>query len=89
MKIKSDFILREMNDTNIVVAVGKRAAEFNGLITLNSTGVFLWKELEAGIDEEELVKKVVESFEGVSEEKAGADVSKFVSKLSQAGILDE
>ena len=45
MKIKNGFILRNFSDAYVVVAVGEAAKDFNGMITLNETGAFLWKTL--------------------------------------------
>ena len=45
MKIKNGFILRNVSDAYVVVAVGEAAKDFNGMITLNETGAFLWKTL--------------------------------------------
>ena len=42
MKIKEGFILREVAGNYIVVAVGSAVKQFNGVITLNETGAFLW-----------------------------------------------
>lgn len=89
MKIKEGFILRSLNGKNIVVAVGDMATQFNGLITLNSTATFLWKCLESGATEEELVAMVVSEYSLQSDEQARADVKAFVTKLLGAGILDE
>ena len=63
MKIKSGLILREVAENYIVVAVGEAVKEFNGLINLNSTGAFLWKILEKGAEEEDLVKAILEEYE--------------------------
>ena len=52
MKIKDGYMLRELDDMAIVVAVGKRAVEFNGMITLNSLGTFIWKCLSTDTTEE-------------------------------------
>jgi len=46
MKVKEGYMLREVAGNSVVVAVGKATLDFNGLITLNSTGTFLWKLLE-------------------------------------------
>ena len=45
MKLKSGFILREIAGSSIIVPVGERVKEFNGVINLNDTGVFLWNIL--------------------------------------------
>ena len=35
MKLKDGFVLHELGGNTVVVAVDKRAEEFNGMITLN------------------------------------------------------
>lgn len=86
MKIKSGLILREVADNYIVVAVGERVKEFNGLINLNSTGAFLWKKLENGAEEEDLVKALLDEYE-IDEQTARKDVSLFVSKIKEAKLV--
>jgi hypothetical protein len=88
MKIKEGFVLRTVDDMHIVVAVGKAAAHFNGMITLNETGAFLWKQLENGCDEQSLIAALCAAFE-VDAETAEQDVQAFVQSALQAGLLDE
>ena len=54
MKIKEGFVLRTIAGSNIVVPVGAASIDFNGMITLNDSGAFLWKELEQGGDADSL-----------------------------------
>ena len=86
MKIKEGFILREVAGNYIVVAVGNAVKQFNGVITLNETGAFLWKQLEKGCDEEKLLSALLEEYE-VDEETAKADVKSFIEKLSGANLI--
>ncbi len=88
MKIKSNFILKEMDDMNIVVAVGDRAKSFNGVITLNSTATFMWKKLEEGISREDLALALTEEY-SVDLDKAKEDVEKFIDTLLKEDIIDE
>ena len=87
MKIKNGFMLREVAGSYIVVAVGKASAQFNGLITLNETGVVIWKALEKGADENELVAAVTAEYD-IDRETAARDVSLFVEKCKKVGILE-
>ncbi len=87
MKIKSGLVLREVADNFIVVAVGDRVKEFNGLINLNSTGAFLWKQLEKGADADELVKCLLDEYE-IDCETARRDVLAFISKIKEAKLVD-
>ncbi len=86
MKIKSGLILREVADNYIVVAVGERVKDFNGIINLNSTGAFLWNILAQGADENELVKRLLAEYE-VDEETARRDVDAFVAKIKEAKLV--
>ena len=86
MKIKDGFILREVAGNFIVVAVGNAVKDFNGVITLNEVGAFLWKKLEVGATEEDLVDALLSEYE-VEKDVAEADVKKFVDKLVGAGLV--
>jgi hypothetical protein len=86
MKLKSGFVLREVAGNSIIVPVGERVKEFNGVINLNDTGVFLWKILEKGATEVELVEALLNEYE-VEKEVAERDVNKLVSKLKEAKLL--
>ena len=88
MKIKSDFILRKMDDMSIVVAVGESAKAFNGVINLNPTAVFMWEKLSAGCTEQELVDAVLAEYDAPREVVA-ADVARLLEKLRAENILDE
>lgn len=87
MKIKDGFILREVASNYIVVAVNKAVKEFNGVINLNETGAFLWKQLEVGADEEKLVSALLSEYD-VGEDLARSDVKKFIKKLQEAKLVD-
>ena len=87
MKTKEGFVLRTVDGMHIVVAVGKAAAQFNGMITLNETGAFLWQQLEAGCNEDALIAAMCAAFE-VDADTARQDVHAFVQTARQAGLLD-
>ena len=46
MKIKEGFVLHSVGDENVVVAIGKMTKKFRGMIRLNSTGAFIFRQLE-------------------------------------------
>ena len=87
MKIKEDFILRKLVDDYVVVPVGAATADFNGMITLNETGAFLFENLQKGIERDELVKKLMDEYE-VDQEKASIDIDKFIDKLNGESLLE-
>jgi len=88
MKPKDGFLLRELDGTSIVVATGAALTEFSGLITLNATGTFLWKRLEQGATEEDLVAALIGEYE-IGEEIARRDVAAFIARANDAGLLEE
>ncbi len=86
MKIKEGFILREVAGSFIVVAVGDAVKDFNGVINLNETGAYLWKELAKGSDEDGLTKALLAEYD-VEESVARADAKNFIDKLTEAGLV--
>lgn len=87
LKVKTGFILREVSETFIVLAVGERVKEFNGMITINETGAFLWKILEKGATQEDLVNALIKEY-GIDKELADKDVDAFINKMKGAGLLE-
>lgn len=68
----------------MVVAVGAASENFNGMIKLDETGAFYWKEMENGISREDLVAKMLERFEDLDEATARADLDEFVKTIKFA-----
>ena len=87
MKIKQGFILREVADSFLVVAVGDAVKQFNGVINLNETGAFLWRLLEKGATEEELKAALLNEYD-VDGETAARDIKAFLEKLENANLVD-
>ena len=88
MKIKSNFVLRNVADTWVVLSMGDSSVDFDGMLTLNESGVILWKAMENGCDKESLVKALTDEYE-VSAELAWDDVEAFIGKLSSIGCIEE
>ncbi len=88
MKIKEGYMLRTVAGCSVVVAVGMSTMDFNGMINLNDTGAFLWKKLESGASEDELVSAMLSEYD-VDEETAKHDIDAFLKKLKEAELLCE
>lgn len=86
MKISSGFIVRHIADSCIVIPVGEETINFKGMITLNGSGEFLWKQLLEDRTEEELAAAIQEEY-NIDTITAIEDVKQFVAKLSEAGFL--
>lgn len=63
--------------------------ESNGAVALNKTGVYLWSRLKDGATEAELIAGLLEKYDGVTEEKATADVKAFLEELRSRSLLSE
>lgn len=88
MKIKGDYFLDTIGGEKMAVPVTVNDGGMAGLIRLNGVGAFLWEELQGGTTEADLVKALTSEYD-VKEEKATADVQKFLEKLRAKGLLEE
>lgn len=88
MKISNQFILRQIAGEYIIIPCGKTTLTFNGMITVNEQGAFLWNQLKEEISESELVDAVLAEYE-IDRPTAQADVAEFLEILRQKRILDE
>ena len=88
MKIKSNFVLRNVADTWVVLSVGDSTVDFDGMLTLNESGVKLWETMESGCGRDALVKALTDEYD-VATEVALADVENFINKLSSIGCIEE
>lgn len=90
MKLKDDLILREVAGQYVIVPVGKRVQEVTSLVYISKSAAYLWdymKDNEFTVDD--LVKRIMEHFYGVTEEKAREDVENYVKLLTDNFIIDD
>ena len=83
MKINPLVIMREEPDHTGMVF----DPDTNKILTLNSTGVVLWKAFASGDALEDAVQEVVDKFSGIEPEKARTDAVAFVNALREKGLL--
>ena len=86
MKLKKEFMLREIVGETILIPMGDSNNHFNGIITINELGKFIWENLESSKDEEDLLHKILEEYE-VEEKEAKEDLDEFLDKLRQVDII--
>ena len=87
MKIKKGFVLRVVGGENVVVPVGEMSKVFHGMINLNETGAFMWKFFSEEHTLEEGVAALCAEYE-VEEERACADVQKFMDTVTENGFAE-
>jgi hypothetical protein len=85
MKLKNDFILRDVAGQTVALPMGGDL-DLNMMITLNETGKFLWEHLQNETDEAALVKALLAEYD-VDEETASKCVTGFVAKLRENDFL--
>lgn len=88
MKLKGEFVLRQVGEDVVVVPTGETALEFNGMIMLNAVSRLLWERLVEECSLSDLVTAVTAAFD-VSAAEAEADIEEFIASLRQAGFLAE
>lgn len=88
MKRNENFLLRQVAGKQVVVPVGKAASQFNGMLTLNDSGAFLWQLLEQEQTLESMTQALCSRYE-VAEPIAQADARAFLEKLRSVGALEE
>lgn len=86
MKIRYEFVKREIAGEFFLVPIGEAAKKFTGMFALNEVGAFIWDVLPDAETEETIVKKVLDEYD-VSPETAEADTSDFLNKLREMEIL--
>ena len=84
LKTKKGFLLRKLGAEYMVVAIGEASRSFNGMIRMNETGAFYWKELEKGASEDDLVSRTMERFTDVDEASVREDVKAFLQSIQVA-----
>ena len=86
MRVDKEFVLREIAGDYIIIPTGKTVLDFNGLITVNEVGAFLWNMLQEEVSVDDLVKGILSEYE-VEEEVAREDIQEFLDTLISGGIL--
>ena len=88
MKIKSDFLLREIAGVNIVVPIGGRVIDFKGLMMLNDLGALIWNKLQNESTFDEILGSILENYD-IDTEVAKSDLEEFLALVKKNGALDE
>jgi len=87
MKLKKQFIVREIMGDNVLVPCGDTAMDFNGLVTLNETALDVWRLLPEAEDEQALVDAMMEIYD-VDEPTLKKDIEAFLGDLRRAEIIE-
>ena len=86
MKLKSDFIVQDIDDTQFLVPLGHEA--FNGIVRSNKTAAFIVDCLKEETTKEQIVDAMCRKYDA-PRERIEADVEGILNKLRGIGALDE
>lgn len=87
MKINKDFTIQKVGASWVAVPVGEASRRFHGMLQLNETGAFLWKQMaKRDVSEEELVDALLAEYE-IDRETAARDVARIVASLAEVGVF--
>ena len=86
MKIKDSFVLRSIAGINTVISTSPSSG-FDGMITLNETGVFMWNILKNGATADELINAVIAEY-NIDKETASVDCNEFIEKLQSINVFE-
>lgn len=88
MKLNYEFVMREIADEKFLVPIGQAASVFDGIITVNDIGAFIFESIPLCESTGEIADRIVEAYD-VDRETALSDVNEFLTSLSEAGIKTE
>ncbi len=82
MKRNPELIMRQVDDKYVLSPVGDMAKSFSGMITMNSTGKFLWDCLEREQTMVSLAQALTENYD-VDMETATQSLPAFLNPLKE------
>lgn len=88
MKIKDGFILKDVAGSKIVIATGEERFNFNGVMTFNEVGAFIFNLLDGANSPADIVEKISSEY-NVDKATAEKDVNNFIEKLRAHNLLSE
>ena len=88
MRVNQEFLLKEIAGSFVVIPVSSILVDFDGMITLNETGVFLWRLLEEDRTFEQLLTELQKEYD-IDEKTAREDINAFLDELRTIKALEE
>lgn len=86
MRKTKEFIKRDIAGEILLVPTGQTAQEFNGMITLQGIGEFIWDHLEEAQNIDELLDMIQGEYD-VDRAIASGDALAFIMQLLRSGMI--
>ena len=88
MQASKDYLIRTIAGETILIPSGAAAHRFNGLVTVNALGAFIWELLGSPTDLDAIVSRITEEYD-VDTETARRDAEEFLGELRKIGALED
>ena len=85
---KPGFVHRKIADVDVLISIGGNVADFNGYITLNETGSFLWDLMAEPKSAQQLAQNLCHEYD-VDYAQALEDVQQLLALLVERGMVQE
>ncbi len=85
---KDGFVSREIAGELLLVPVGARVQDLNGMIYLNETSQFIWESLSNPVTIDEIVNKIKAEF-NIHDDDVYQDVKDFIDQALENGLIEE
>ena len=89
MKLKYNFVIREIDDTPIAVAVGDDSKFFNGVVKLNSSGRVIFEMINGNdVTLDDIVSNLIDKFD-IDKDMAEKSAKLFLDELRKSDLVIE
>ena len=83
-----NLVTREIVGETIIVPISGQLADLQQVYSLNTTGGFIWGQLDGSASLEIIHRAVTANFK-ISKKQAWTDLSELVADLAEAGLIDK
>lgn len=88
MKKTKNFILRQLADEYILIPTGNTVENFNGIITLSDSALFIYQNIENVNSFEELINLMKKEYKNIDEKTLINDTVEFIFDLIQRHMIE-
>ena len=88
MKIKDEYIMKEVAGNNVVMATGDERMDFRGIMMFNEVGAEVFNMLDGKNSVEEIAGKIATDYDAPYE-TVEADVNKLIEKMRASGLIED
>jgi hypothetical protein len=85
---KEDIVTRQIAGETLLVPIRSQLADMQNIFALNSTAEFIWNQLDGKQNLEDILEGIGRQFD-VEKEQAAPDLRDFITRLKEAGIIEE